>query len=439
MQYGAEMIREPILKQVLVEQRELVKPLPEHIERELVREISSLVSLKHIVTVTGHRRAGKSVFLSQIIERYYGIDNVYYLNLDDERLASLSLEDMNSVMEAFFSLFGKRRVIFLDEIQNLSGWERFISRLYNQGYKIYITGSNANLLSSELATVLTGRYVEAKIYPFSFREFLMYRGVKVDDERVLYKTEVKGEIRKLFDEYLLMGGFPEVVRYKELDLLRLLFSDVITKDIVARYEIREAKTIKEIAHFLVSNPAKEFSYNRIKNIYGLGSVHTVKNYIDYLVSAYMFFELPKCSYSLKEMHTRTKKCYVIDNGFVSAVGFSATQDIGRLYENLVFGELKRRGKEVYYYKDRHGREVDFVVRGKKNIEECIQVCFDVEDEKTFHREVRSLLSAMKELKVGKGLILTANDEDVIKADEKEIILIPTWKWCLRIPVFPRRR
>ena len=424
------MIKDAILKQVLVEQRDLIRPLPEHIEREMVKEISSLVNLKHIVTVTGHRRAGKSVFLSQIIDRYYGIDNVYYLNLDDERLASLSLEDMNTFMEVFSSLFGKRRVIFLDEIQNLSGWERFISRLYNQGYKIYITGSNANLLSSELSTLLTGRYVEAEIYPFSFREFLIYRGFKLDDEMLLYKTEVKGEIRKLFDEYLLMGGFPEVVRYKELDLLRILFSDVITKDIVARYEIREAKTIKEIAHFLVSNPAREFSYNRIKNIYGLGSVHTVKNYIDYLVSAYMFFELPKFSYSLKEMHTRTKKCYVIDNGFVSAVGFSATQDIGRLYENLVFDELKRRGKEVYYYKDRQGKEVDFVISGKRDIEECIQVCFDIENEATFRREIKSLLAAMDEFKLGKGLILTGNNEDVIEIKGKNVFLIPVWKWLI---------
>ena len=424
------MIKEAVLKQVLLEQRELVKILPEYIDRELLKEISFLVKLKHIVAITGHRRAGKSVFLSQIIDRYYGIDNIYYLNLDDERLASVTLEDMNTVIEVLYLLFGMKKVIFLDEIQNLAGWERFVSRLYNEGYKIYITGSNAKLLSSELATFLTGRYIETEIYPFSFREFLTYRGIHIDDPKNLYKTEVKAEIRRLFDEYLLTGGFPEVVKYKELSLLRTLFSDVITKDVVGRYRIKEVRTIKEIAHFLISNAAKEFSYNRLKNIYKLGSVHTIKNYIEYLVATYMFFELPKFFYSLKEVQTRTKKIYVIDNGLINAVGFSPTPDTGRLYENLVFNELKRRKKDVYYYKDRQGKEIDFIVQDKKKIVECIQVCFNPEDEATFRREIKSLLAGMEKFSLKKGLILTGNSEDRIKIKGMEILTVPLWKWLL---------
>ena len=429
------MITESLLKQVLIEQKELIKPSLEHIERESLKNVTQFHKLKHIVVITGHRRAGKSVFLSQIIHKYYGMDEVYYLNLDDERLASLKSEDMNKVMEVFHVLFGNKKVIFLDEIQNLESWERFVARLYNQGYKIYITGSNARLLSSELATLLTGRYVEIELFPFSFREFLIYRRFYIDDvekQKAYYKTETKAQIRRLLDEYLKTGGFPEIVRYKEPSILRTLFSDVITKDVVNRYRIKEVKTIKEIAHFLLSNSTNEFSYNRIKNIYSLGSVHTVKNYVEYLTSTYMFFELSRFSYSLKEVHTKVKKIYVIDNGFIDAIGFSSSPDIGRLYENLVFIELRRRGADLYYYKDKRGRETDFVVRDKRNIKEAIQVCYNVEDDTVLKREVSGLIYCMKELGLKNGLIITSTMEGRKNMNGFNIGFLPLWKWLLNL-------
>lgn len=427
------MITESLLKQVLIEQKELIKPSTEYIERDLIKKVLQFHKLKHIVVITGHRRAGKSVFLSQIIHKHYGMDEVYYLNLDDERLASLKCEDMNKVMEVFHVLFRNKKVIFLDEIQNLEDWERFVARLYNQGYKIYITGSNAKLLSSELTTLLTGRYVEIEIFPFSFREFLIYRGFDIDNvekQKTYYKTETKAQIRRLLEEYLITGGFPEVVKYKELTILRTLFSDVITKDVVNRYRIKELKTIKEIAHFLLSNCANEFSYNRIKNIYSLGSVHTVKNYVEYLTSTYMFFELSRFSHSLKEVHTKVKKIYVIDNGFIDAIGFSSSPDIGRLYENLVFSKLRRRGVDLYYYKDKRGREIDFVVRDKRNIKEVIQVCFNIEDNMVLKREVSGLIYGLKELRLKKGLIITSAIEDKKKIEGYNIEFLPLWKWLL---------
>jgi len=428
------MIKESLLKQVLVEQKELLKPSPDYVERELLSKISSLNKLKHIVVITGHRRSGKSVFLSQIINKYYGLDNIYYLNLDDERLASLSLKDMNTVMEIFTLLFGKKRVIFLDEIQNLEGWERFVSRLYNEGYKIFVTGSNARLLSSELATFLTGRHIDIELYPFSFREFLAYKKSKLSDTKAFYRAEIRAKIRKFFDEYLRTGGFPEVVRYKKMALLRTMFSDVITKDVVGRYKVREVKTIREIAHFLISQAASEFSYNRIKNIYSLGSVHTAKNYIEYLVSTYMFIELSRFSYSLKEVQTRIKKIYVVDNGLVRAMGFSPSQAVGKLYENLVLSELKRRGKEVYYYKDKRGREIDFVIRENQKVSQCLQVCFDYEDEATLKREINSLLAGLSEFRLKKGLILTSNNEDEFEINGKKIVFTPVWKWLLEVEI-----
>ncbi|MCK4575858.1 ATP-binding protein, partial [candidate division WOR-3 bacterium] len=217
---------------------------------------------------------------------------------------------------------------------------------------------------------------------------------------------------------------------EEISILRTLFSDVITKDVVARYKVRDLRTIKEIAHFLISNAAKEFSYNRIKNIYGLGSVHTVKNYVEYLKSTYMFFELSRFSHSLKEIHSRIKKVYIVDNGFIESVGFSSTMDTGRLYENLVFDELKQRGKEIYYYKDKTGKEVDFVIREGKKVKECIQVCLSPEEETTFQRETENLSKAMDEFKLNKGVIITENREDKIEVSGKRIEFIPLWKWIL---------
>jgi len=429
------MIVESLLKQVLIEQKELIRPSSEYILRDAIEDIQQFYGLRHIVVITGHRRAGKSVFLSQIVNKYYGMDDVYYLNLDDERLSSLKSEDMNKVLETFHLLFEEKKVIFFDEIQNLEGWERFVTRLFNQGYKVYITGSNAKLLSSELATFLTGRYVDIEIFPFSFREFLIYKKFPLDEviqQKSFYKTEIKAKLRKLLDEYIKSGGFPEMVKYKEPSLLRTLFSDVITKDVVNRYKVKEVRTIKEIAHFLLSNSANEFSYNRIKNIYSLGSVHTVKNYVDYLTSTYMFFELSRFSHSLKEIHTKIKKIYTIDNGFIEAVAYSSSQDMGKLYENTVFIELKRRGKELYYYKDKRGREIDFIVKDKKKIIDAIQVCFDIHNDKVLKREITSLIYGLKELGLKKGTIITSDTEDKKKINGFEIDFIPLWKWLLNL-------
>ena len=427
------MINEALLKQILVEQKELVKQREDYIERESLKEVRKFIKLKHIIVITGHRRAGKSVFLSQIINNFYGGDNVYYLNLDDERLIGLHTDDLNTVMELFHQLFGAKKVIFLDEIQNLEGWERFVSRLLNQGYKIYITGSNANLLSSELASFLTGRYLEIKIFPFSFREFLHFKNIpieKIEREKSYYITEIKATIKNLLNEYLKWGGFPEMVKYNEPAILRTLFFDVITKDVVNRYNINEPKTLKEIAHYLLSNIANEFSYNRIKNTYSIGSVHTVKTYLDYLTSTYMVFEVPKFSHAVREIHTRSKKIYAIDNGFFSSAGFTTTHNSGRLLENLVFIELKRRGKEVYYYKDARNREVDFVIKENNRITEAIQVCYNISNEKVRKREISSLLAGMKNLGLKKGLILTMDTEEKISVEGYQVEFYPVWRWLL---------
>jgi len=428
---------ENLLKQVLMEQKDLIKPSQDYVTREVMGKVGRICKLKHIVVITGHRRAGKSVFLTQIADRFYGKDDVYYLNFDDERLVSLRCDDVHKVMDVFHQLFGNKRVIFLDEVQNLEGWERFVSRLYNQGYKVYVTGSNAKLLSSELASHLTGRHVDIEIFPFSFREYLTYKGLDVDvaiKEKAYYKGEVKAEVSRLLSEYLTVGGFPEVVRSGESSILRTLFSDVVAKDVVNRYKVKESRTVREIAHYLVSNYAREFSYNRLRNIYSLGSVHTVKNYVGHLVSTYMIFELSRFSYSVKELHTKVKKVYVVDNGLVNAVGYTGTSDVGWLYENVVFLELRRRGGEIYYYKDKRGREVDFLVWDGRKVVEAIQVCFDVADDRVLRRELRSLSSCLDVLRLKGGLVITSDLEDRRVVNGHTIEFRPLWKWLLGLGV-----
>jgi len=424
------MINEELIKQVLIEQRDLLKSTPEFVNRELLKNISKIIFIKHIVVVTGHRRSGKSVLLSQIIHKFYGKKNIFYMNFDDERLIGLKVRDLNKLMEIQMMLFGEKKTVFLDEIQNIDKWERFVSRLYNEGYKIYITGSNAKLLSSELTTLLTGRHMDIDVYPFSFTEFLKYRGLEFK-EKMLYRTSAHAKLRKHFDVYLHNGGFPEVVQSGYMDILKKLFTDVITKDVIRRYEVRDIRAMDEVAHFLLSNAAKEFSYNRIKNVYALGSVHTAKNYAKYLESTFMFYELPRFSHSVKEIHGRIKKIFVVDNGLIKAVGFSSSADIGRLYENLVFMELKRRQKEFYYYKEKTGEEVDFIIKKGRKIQECIQVCYKIDEFAVRRREISGLLKAVEEFKLNKGTIITADKEESISEKGKKIEFIPLWKWLLK--------
>jgi len=423
------MINDNTIKRVIIEQRELLTYSSDYLEREQLNIIDKYIKLPHIIIISGPRRAGKSVFLTQIIEKYYKNTGFYYLNLDDERLISITVDDIDRIIEIFIELYGENKVIFFDEIQNIHKWERFITRLYNYGYKIYITGSNANLLSSELATFLTGRYININIFPFSFSEFLNFKGLHFNKNDI-YTTVWTARINNAFEKYLTYGGFPEVVRFDNIDILKNFFSDVIIKDIVQRYKIKEIKTLQEISHFLLSNISNEISFNRIKNIYSIGSVHTAKNYIHYLESSFLFFIISKFSYSLRESQIRTKKCYIIDNGFIESIGFSHTLDKGKLFENLVAVELLRRGNEFYYFKDKSGKEVDFIIKENRKITECIQVCYDINDDKTFKREISALISAMNYFNLKEGIILVNKGHDIINVGNKKVKIILLWEWLL---------
>jgi len=382
-------------------------------------DFKKYLKTKQITVISGIRRCGKSTLLAQFSKKF---KSFYYLNFDDERLINFNVSDFNNLMVAWQKKYSAKTIL-LDEIQNVENWEWFVRRIYEEGYKIFITGSNAKLLSSELTTRLSGRYFKIELYPFSFKEFLDFK--KIDYRKNDTKNKVK--ILKSFDYYLKNGGFPEFIQFKDSEFLKRVYEDVLYKDLLIRFNIREIKAFKQLANFLFANFTKEISYNSLKNTLGFKSVTSVKNYIEFIQESFLVFELYKYDYSLKKQYVSDKKIYIIDNGIRNVVAFSFSTDSGKLLENLVFLELKRRGKEIYYFKDK--KECDFAVREKNKIKAVIQVTDNL-NAGDRERELFGLLAAMEKFKLKNGLILTKDQEDVIKNGKLIINVIPVWKWLL---------
>ena len=382
-------------------------------------DFKKYLTTKQIVVISGIRRSGKSTLLKQLADE---LKNFYYINFDDERLIDFKVSDFNDLL-AVWQKQGSSKNILIDEIQNVDKWERFVRRIHEEGYKVFITGSNAKLLSSELATHLTGRYVKIELYPFSFKEFLLFQQTKISE----LTTKNKARILKAFDNYLWGGGFPEYLQYQDEEFLKRTYEDIIYKDIISRFGIREIKTFRQLANYLFTNFAKETSYNSLKNILNIKTVVTVKDYISFLQESYLLFELFKYDYSLKKQYVSNKKIYVIDNGLRNKTAFSFSADCGRLLENLVFIELKRRQNEVYYFK--HKTECDFIISAKNKITQAIQVT-DSLDADNKKREIDGLMEAMEQFKLKAGLILTANQSARYVIEKKVIDVKPIWQWLI---------
>jgi predicted AAA+ superfamily ATPase len=419
------------LKEIVVQQREELKEKDRGIERESLGEIRKYLKIPHVVIISGVRRSGKSTLLTQIMSEWFD-EQFYYLNFEDERLISFSAEeDFDILYQVFLELYGEQRTFFLDEIQNVFGWERFVRRMHDRGFKFFITGSNARLLSRELATHLTGRHLMKEIYPFSFMEFLRFKKVELK-ENLEYLTEERVKIMKNCAQYVEDGGFPEYLKYGEREILHRLFSDIIFRDLLVRYRIRETNTFQEIVNYLMANISNTISYNRLKSIFNLGSVNTVRNYTEYLESSFLMFFVNQFSYSGGKQLISPKKVYCIDTGLRNVVSFKFSEDLGRAIENIVFIELKRRSSqaEIYYWKNKG--EVDFVIKEGLRVKELIQVCYSM-NEKTEKREVSSLMKAMDEFKLREGLIITEDLDTEENVDGKKIRFHPLWKWLLEIP------
>jgi len=417
-----------LLKEIALEQSGDLEVLGTGVARDKMDVVLKYLSIPHSVVITGLRRTGKSTLFAQIIKKHYS-GGAYYFNFEDERLLNFKTEDFNSLYEVLVELFGDKKVFFFDEIQNVPDWESFVRRMQDKGFKFFITGSNASLLSRELGTRLTGRTVSVELFPFSFKEYLSFKGEKIYDAS-LQTTKSRGKLKRHFNDYLHHGGMPEYLKYKDQSLLKRLYEDILYRDIVVRCEIKETKTLRELGLYLLSNIGGLYSTGNLKNLLSLGSVNTVKSYIGYLEDSYLLFSLSRFSYSLKQQGYYPKKCYCIDNGLVESIAFQFSKNKGKYLENLVFLELKRKGKEVFYYKTSKDKEVDFLVHSKNKPEMLIQVTDNMSNESTKTRETESLLEAMNELKMKEGLILTSDQEEEVKVGNKTITILPIYKWLL---------
>ncbi len=414
------------LEFVVSDQFESLKRKDSGFPRQALSELDSFVRHKSNIVITGHRRCGKSTLLFQVMDKYFP-ENFYYLNFADERLNDFGVNDFQALHEIFIKKFGERKVFFFDEVQGKKGWDKFVNRLYENGYKFFITGSNSELLSREISTFLTGRHLDLALFPFSFREFLGFKKIKP----VVESTHDKAIVLRELDAFVEKGGFPEVLVFGNTVVLEKIYEDVINKDILVRAQIKDDKTFKDLALFLISNCGRDFNYNSLKKQFGLGSSNTAKSFVNRLTDSFLLIELLQFSYSLKKQNQLPKKIYCIDSGMVNKMAFSFSGDWGRLFENVVFIELLRRGKKVFYWKDSVQREVDFLVLEKNRPVLAIQVCFDVSEEKTNKREQAGLLSAMKAFGLDSGAIITRDTEKTETIENKKIIYVPLWKWLLQ--------
>ena len=349
-----------------------------------------------------------------------------YINFEDERLLEFTFKDFNTVLESFLELNPNVKTFFFDEIQNITGWERFVRRLFTDGYKIFVTGSNAKLLSSEIATSLTGRNLKLGLYPFSFKEYLLFCEFPIKDA---YTTKEKAELAKHLQDYVKYGGFPEVIKTKDYQELNELYQDIIIKDLIARLKIRDAKDFRELALYLISNTSKKISYNNLKNMLGFSSTSKVKNYIDFLSEAYLLFTVNKYDPSIKKQLINDRKVYAIDQGIINAMAFQFSQNLGRLMENIVFLALKRRNANIYYFEGKN--ECDIVIKEGLKITRAIQVTESLADPGVKLREINGLMEAVNKFNLKEGMIITMDSEVQLLKDGIKIMVVPLWKWLLQ--------
>ena len=326
-----------IIAQIILEQKKIFDRDIDIIPREIPE---SIVNSPKIIVITGVRRSGKSTLLRQISKNYTQFN---YINFEDERLIDFTYRDFNTLLEVFLGLHPESKTFFFDEIQEIKGWEKFVRRLFTEGYKLYVTGSNATLLSSEIATSITGRNLKIELYPFSFKEYISYYNTSI---KKIYTTKEKATISKQFTDYIKFGGFPEILQSKDFEELNQIYQDIIIKDLLVRRKIRDSKDFRELSLFLLSNISKKISYNNLKELLEFSNTSKVKNYVDFLCEAYIFFTVNKYDTSLKKQMVNKKKVYAIDNGIINAVAFQFSENKGRLLENAVFLELKRRYKDI---------------------------------------------------------------------------------------------
>ncbi|MDD4484781.1 MAG: ATP-binding protein [Methanoregula sp.] len=417
------MISKEVLRHLVIQQKKRIEKPGDFVERTIFPRVREAMDDNRVLILTGIRRCGKSTLLAQIMR---AAEDYCYFNFEDERLLAFRAEDFAILDEVLIEVYGPAKSYFFDEIQNVERFETFVRRLQDSGKKIILTGSNASLLSREFGTRLTGRYKLFELYPFSFAEYLRFRSIAVRKES-LYLTEERADLIRAFGRYVECGGMPEYLKNNDPDYLKTLYDNILYRDIIARYSIRRQRLVRELVGILASTVTLPFTYNSLKKSLGLMNAITVKEYISYLSGAYLFFELLRFDYSLKKQLGSSRKIYSIDTALCALNGFSLAPDKGRLLENIVFIELKRRGGEIFYFAGK--RECDFVLKDRKKITLAIQVCYEFTAENR-ERETGGLLEAMEKFGLKTGMILTYDQEDELNVEGKTIVLKPVWKWLL---------
>jgi predicted AAA+ superfamily ATPase len=400
------MVLKADIKKAFQAQQALLKPDKTNIARTFLKNYRP--DKKHIEVITGIRRCGKSTLMKQIIKHHYS--NIAFFNFEDSRIFGFDINDFQKLDEIMPQ---KANAFFFDEIQNVDAWEIYVRQLHDRGVKVFITGSNASLLSKELGTRLTGRHLRHEMFPFSYAEFLLFKKIKKSVASI--------------GQYLNEGGFPEYLVSANTEVLQNLLKDIVLRDIAIRHHIRNTKTLMDITLHLLSNIGKECSFNSLKRSFGLGSANTAADYLTWLEDSYLLFFLPRFSWSAKNTALNPRKVYAIDNGMINANTLSFTDDKGRLLENTVYVYLRQQHYSLYYY--RENKECDFVVFASRKCIMLIQVCWELNADNKV-RETEGLLEAMRYFKMNEGIIITFNQKEELYLDGNIIYLLPVADFLL---------
>jgi predicted AAA+ superfamily ATPase len=397
------MIFKSEIEQAYLLQQENISHPRNYTNRSYLQKIA--ISKSHIEVISGIRRCGKSTLLKQLMETFP--DNAYF-NFEDSRINGFEIGDFQKLDE----VIGRNKpAYFFDEIQNIPSWEIFVRNLHDRGEKVFITGSNASLLSKELGTRLTGRHIRHELFPFSYSEFRLHK--KLDNNA------------EAFENYIRIGGFPEYLEDENPELLQTLLKDIVMRDIAVRYGVKNTKALIDITLYLISNIGKEFTYNSIRKTFSIGSANSVSDYLSWLEDSYVFFFLPRFSWSAKSSSVNPRKVYAIDNGMINANSLSFSKDKGRLLENTVYLFLRQTYSSIFYF--RENAECDFVVFSDAKPFMLIQVCEEVHNENK-DREIKGLVEAMSYFKLSEGLIVTKHQKDSLLLDKYHIRIIPAYEF-----------
>lgn len=430
-----------MLKEIILDFQEI--DLPTGVPR---RVAVSPVPGKATVCI-GVRRSGKSTFMFQLMKKLQdtGVarQNILYLNFFDDRLHSLQHDNLGVILEAYFSLYPEKKnaekvYCFFDEIQVVPGWEPFVDRLMRmEKCEVYITGSSAQMLSREIATQMRGRALSWEMFPFSFREFLDYKGIESDGP---LSTKKRLTVQKAFEEYWETGGFPEVAglnRMLRIKTHQEYFNAMLFRDLVERHDISHPKAVTDLAHWLVDNTGSLYSINNLtgylKSLGHKAPKPAVSDYLEWFEDAYVLFTVRIFDASLARANTNPKKIYCVDHALVTSISSGILVNSGHLLENLVFTALRRVTPDIFYYKTKAGREVDFIAGRQGPSRMLVQVCEWMADQQTRKRETTALAEAMTELKLSHGIIVTRNEEEQIQVDSGKIDVVPAWRFLLNMP------